>query len=132
MHSGLKFFENDPDSVCVHHFSRLYAPPSPPRCPPPLLHQDDTFEDSSIFSVGSMGSAATNGGHGRVPSSPSTLGAADQSDDEEEDDELRGRWGNDGVVVGGGEKHDSQQGHHVSKIMHGGMVSYEVDERVNV
>lgn len=89
---------------------------------PPTLHQDDTFEDSSIFSVGSMGSAATNGGHGRLPSSPSTLGAATQSDEEEEDDELRGRWGNDGVVVGGGEKHDNQQGHHVSN---NGMVWHE-------
>lgn len=78
--------------------------------------QDDTFDDSSIFSVGSMGSATTNGGAGgRVPSSPSTLEAMDQSDDEEEDEELRGRWGNNGVVVAGEEKHgDAKPGIHVS------------------
>lgn len=77
--------------------------------------QDDTFDDSSIFSVGSMGSATTNGGAGgRVPSSPSTQEAMDQSDDEEEDEELRGRWGNNGVVVAGEEKHgDGKPGIHV-------------------
>ncbi len=75
------------------------------------LQQDDTFDDSSIFSYGSVGSAATNGGTGgRLPSSPSTLGAMEQSDDEEDDDELRGRWGNNGVVVGGGDNPDAKQG----------------------
>lgn len=72
--------------------------------------QDDTFDDSSIFSYGSVGSAVTNGHGGRLPSSPSTLGA-EQSDDDEDDEELRGRWGNNGVVVGGGEKADARQGH---------------------
>lgn len=58
-----------------------------------------------------MGSAATNGGiGGRLPSSPSTVGANEQSDDEEDDDDLRGRWGNNGVVVGG-QKPDAKQGH---------------------
>lgn len=79
--------------------------------------QDDTYEDSSLFSVGSVGSAVTNGGAGgRLPSSPSTLGANDQSDDDEEDDELRGRWGNDGVVVGGGEKYDATKAPRVSVV----------------
>eukprot|EP00904_Undaria_pinnatifida_P005416 jgi/Undpi1/2003/HiC_scaffold_12.g05390.m1 len=90
------------------------SPLSMEECPSMLEHlpnddddwdEDDTFDDSSIFSVGSVGSATTNGaGGGRVPSSPSTLGAMDQSDDEEEDEDLRGRWGNNGVVVGGGEE----------------------------
>lgn len=60
-----------------------------------------------------MGSAATSGVGvgGRLPSSPSTIGAVEQSSDDEEDDEdLRGRWGNNGVVVGG-QKADTKQGH---------------------
>lgn len=63
-----------------------------------------------------MGSATTNGGAGgRVPSSPSTLEAMDQSDDEEEDEDLRGRWGNNGVVVAGeGKRGDVKPGIHVS------------------
>lgn len=69
------------------------------------VQQDDTFDDSSIFSYGSVGSSITNGGaRGRLPSSPSTLGAAEQSDDDLDDEDLGGRWGNTGVVIGGGQK----------------------------
>ena len=78
---------------------------------------DDTYDDSSIFSGESRGSLNTSSGHGdRLPSSPSTTGNMVDHSDDDEDIDLRRRWGNDGVIVGGGGGNDAKQGHQVSRV----------------
>lgn len=92
-----------------------------------FLHvQDDTFDNSSLFSVGSQGSAYAAGfrrqsGYGAFPSSPSAIGAADNSsdDDFDDDDDLSSRWETDKSVIGGaggggGNKQERSRGHDVS------------------
>lgn len=117
--------KNQPYALCASpdaHSRKIWLLPSHGYCARRHAsnflskYQDDTFDDSSIFSVGSIGSATTRH-EGRLPSSPSTIGVVDQSDDDEEDDEdLRGRWGNHGVVIGGQKHADSKQGHSVSAV----------------
>lgn len=95
-----------------------------PSSVPPLIHpdahpspsplsiiivQDDTFDDSSLFSGGSEGSAYAAGyrqrhnGSGAFPSSPSAIGIADNTSDEdyEDEDDLKDRWGTDRSVISG-------------------------------
>lgn len=71
--------------------------------------QDDTFDDSSLFSAGSSGSASVAGyrrrNDGTFPPSPS-VGALDrqssEDDFEDDDDDLQGRWGTGKAIISSG------------------------------
>lgn len=86
--------------------------------------QDDTYDDSSLFSAGSDNSAYGGGGYrrnnGAFPSSPSAIDNADNTSDEdfEDEDDLKDRWGTDQSVISGlgGDMNLSSPASHVRSI----------------